>query len=149
MYGFPGRKLNSIFAEGKLYDDGNVFIFGSSGLSCCDVFVSLVDLLSLSEVGVAVKDCGLVAVDDVAVAASDVTAADVTAADVTAADVTDAGVTVAGVTAGVTAAGVTAAGVTAAGVTAAAGVVVTAVSSPSYVPSSISRSLAVIVVING
>ena len=78
MYGLPGRKLNSIFAEGKLYDDGNVFIFGSSGLSC-DVFVSLVDLLSLSEVGVSVKDCGLVAVDDV-VAASDVTAAGVTAA---------------------------------------------------------------------
>ena len=84
MYGLPGRKLNSIFAEGKLYDDGNVFIFGSSGLSC-DVFVSLVDLLSLSEVGLSVKDCGLVAVDDVAVddvavAASDVTAAGVTAA---------------------------------------------------------------------
>ena len=74
MYGLPGRKLNSIFAEGKLYDDGNVFIFGSSGLSC-DVFVSLVDLLSLSEVDVAVKDCGLVAVDDVAVTAAGVTAA--------------------------------------------------------------------------
>ena len=79
MYGLPGRKLNSIFAEGKLYDDGNVFIFGSSGLSC-DVFVSLVDLLSLSEVDVAVKDCGLVAVDDVAVTAAGVTAAGVTAA---------------------------------------------------------------------
>ena len=74
MYGF-GRKLNSIFAVPKLYGDGNVFIFGRSlGLSC-DVFVSLVDLLSLSEVDVAVKDCGLVAVDDVAVAASVVTAA--------------------------------------------------------------------------
>ena len=83
MYGF-GRKLNSIFAEGKLYDDGNVFIFGSSGLSC-DVFVSLVDLLSPSEVDVAVKDCGLVAVDDVAVTAAGVTAAGVTAAGVTAA----------------------------------------------------------------
>ena len=79
MYGLPGRKLNSIFAEGKLYEDGNVFIFGSSGLSC-DVFVSLVDLLSLSEVDVAVKDCGLVAVDDVAVTAAGVTAAGVTAA---------------------------------------------------------------------